>query len=344
MDLRRWTALVVFALFALASGELGAALGRPAARLGLIALPCLWLWRDRPALLGATMVAAGIWFRASIAYAGPMTDQIEACQGAWNGLLAGLNPYGREIVGTSTNNPFPYGPLALVAYIPGVWTEIAAAGLAMAILARHRAWLTLAIFAACPLAVRGAVMGINDSLPGLLILVAMLEARRSAVRGAAWLALAAGVKPYAAAWLPGIVGLGGVAAVVSFSLVSLAVWSPVILVWGVGAFLRSVQLAQRAQDLAASSSMLDIPALRLLAAPAAALAMFLRSWQAAVWLGLAAYLIFLFFTSWVSLGYLLAVFPLAGLVLESLRGEPAGRDGAPTPDGGAVSGAAEASS
>jgi len=342
VDLRRWTALIVFALFALASGELGAAVGRPVARLGLIALPCLLLWRDRPALLGATMVVAGIWFRAAIAYAGPMTDQIETSQAAWDGLLTGLNPYGRGIVGTSTGAPFPYGPLALVAYIPGVWTEIAAAGLVMAVLARHRAWLTLAIFAACPLAVRGAVMGLNDTLPGLLILVAMVEARRSTVRGAAWLALAAGVKPYSVAWLPGIVGLGGVNAVVSFSLVSLAVWSPVILVWGVGAFLSSLQMAQDVH--AGSSSVLDVPALRLLAAPAAALAMFLRSWQAAVWLGLAAYVIFLFFTSWASLGYLLAVFPLAGLALESLRDEPARREGTPAPDGGAVSGAAEAAS
>jgi hypothetical protein len=343
VDLRRWTALVVFALFALASGELGAAVGRPAARLGLIALPCLLLWRDRPALLGATMVAAGVWFRAAIAYAGPMTDQIEASQAAWDGLFAGLNPYGREIVGTSTNAPFPYGPLALPAYIPGVWTEIAAAGLVMAILARHRAWLTLAVFAACPLTVRGAVMGLNDTLPGLLILLAMLEARRSTVRGAALLALAAGVKPYSVAWLPGIVGLGGVAAVASFSMVSLAVWSPVILVWGASAFLRSLQMAQDVH--AGSSSVLDIPALRLLAAPAAALAMFLRSWQAAVWLGLATYLTFLFFTSWASLGYLLAVLPLAGLTLESLRDEPAGRaERAPVPDGGSVSAAGEAAS
>ena len=72
------------------------------------------------------MIVGGTFARVVLTGTGDMTDQIETTQAAAQFVLAGGNPYGHGIAGTSTNAPFPYGPLALVAYVPGVWTEIAA--------------------------------------------------------------------------------------------------------------------------------------------------------------------------------------------------------------------------
>ncbi len=320
IDVRLWVAVILYALMAMLSAEMGAIVGRPIAFLALLTVPAILYWRDRPVLVGAAIVVGGIWLRAAIAYAAPMTDQIETTQAAWRDVLLGLNPYGHDILGTSTNAPFPYGPLSLIAYIPGAWTEIAAAGATLALLARHRAWVTLAILAACPLTVRGAVMGLNDTLPGLLILLAMLEARRSPVRGAAILALAVAVKPYAAVWLPGLVGLGGFVPAIVFGAVSLVLWLPMLAVWGAGAFLKSIQMAQdiHTEQYAA----LDLPPLRMLAVPLALVPAAWRSWQASVWFGIAGFMAYLYLARWASLGYLLAILPLAGLAIESFGRRP----------------------
>ena len=327
-------AFLIFVPLALAETGVGIVLGRPIVAVGLLAVPVMAANREKPVVWAAAFVLTGILFRVGTAFGGPMTDQIETTQAAARGILDGLNPYGRPIAGTSTNAPFPYGPLALLAYLPGVWTEIGAATVVLLILARHRAWLTLALYAPNPLLIRTSIAGANDVLPGLLIMLAVLRARQSPRTAAVALAVATAVKPYAAAWLPGLVGLCGPECLLAFALVSAALWSPVLLVWGVPSFLSSIAMAEAQHT--GSQLALDVPGLRVLAVPVAACATLLRSWRAFFWLGLVIYCIVLFLARWASLGYVLAVAPITGLVIEEwLAGRPPGqgRSSQPLPSG-----------
>ena len=310
--------LLIFVPLAMFEAGVGIVLGRPFVALGLLALPVVLIYRDRPIVWAAALVVTGVLFRVGTAFGGPMTDQIETTQAAARGILDGLNPYGQAMTGTSTNAPFPYGPLALLAYVPGVWTEIGAATVVLVILARHRAWVTLAAYAPNPLLVRATIAGENDVLPGLLILLAVLRARESPRTAALLVAVATAIKPYGAAWLPGLVGLGGLDCLLAFALLSAVLWSPVLLVWGVPAFLSSMSMAE-AQH-ARSQLALDVPAFRALAIPVAAYASVARSWRAFFWLGLAIYCIVLFLAHWASLGYVLAVAPITGLMIEEWLG------------------------
>ena len=82
----------------------------------------------------------------------------------------------------------------------------------MAVLVACRSWLTLALYAGLPFAVFLTTTGVNDYSPGLLILSAMLLLRSRPVPGAAVLALAASVKPYAFAWFLPAIGFAGMSA------------------------------------------------------------------------------------------------------------------------------------
>jgi len=335
-DQQRLLAFSAYTPLALFSVAVALALGRTWAAAILLTVPALVATRSRPALFGATLVAGGILLRLSFSFTGVYTDGIEAAQLAGRQLLDGSNPYGHVLAGASQSNTiYPYGPLALLAYVPGYWTEIVSAAALLVLLARERAWVTLAFTAAFPILVRGTVNGQNDVLPCLLVLLAVLELRRipastngvvtwrsrwttppvgPAARAGLLLALAAAIKPYAAAWAPGLVCFGGIWALAALVGTSLVLWSPVLLVWTPAAFLESERL--QLTDHPDTGIALNVPILQLLDAPLCLLGLWVRSWQAAYWLGLAVFLVFLYFSPWAGWGYIEGIAPSAMLMVE----------------------------
>jgi hypothetical protein len=103
--------------------------------------------------------------------------------------------------------------------------------------------LGLAVYAAAPAVVKLALDGSNDTSAGLLILIALVAAETRPVAGAVVLAAAAAFKPYALAWLPGLVGWAGLPALGAFAAASALFWSP-LLAWGPGAYLQSLRDAE----------------------------------------------------------------------------------------------------
>ena len=137
-------------------------------------------------------------------------DGLAISQGALSSVLAGVNPYTHGYaVSIPPGAPFVYGPLALITSIPGAWVELVAGVATMALMGYVRAWVALAIYATAPLVATMTMSGTNDVLPGLLIAAGLLALRWRPWVGAVLVALAAGIKPYAFAWFPAIVALGG---------------------------------------------------------------------------------------------------------------------------------------
>jgi hypothetical protein len=338
-DRSQFAAFVIYSVLALASVGAALTLDRTWATAILLTVPALLATRSRPVLFGATLVAGGVLLRLSLSFSGTYTDGIEAAQLAARQLLDGSNPYGHVLAGASQSNTiYPYGPLALLAYVPGYWTEIVAAAGLLIVLARERVWVTLAFTSAFPFFVRATVNGQNDILPCLFILLAVLQLRRlpaaagsswrarwtdrsidasirgPAVRAALLLAVAIAIKPYAAAWAPGLIGAGGVWAASALLVASLVMWSPVLLIWTPGAFLDSERMQLTHHPDAGIA--LNLPVLQLLAVPLSAAALLARSWQAMYWLGLAIFIAFLYFSPWAGWGYLEGIAPSAMLMVE----------------------------
>ena len=80
------------------------------------------------------------------------TDQIVVSQAAWDRVVSGGDgPYGVGYPQTTPpNSPFPYGPLAMVWWVPGPLVELGATVGIMVVLAWQRALVTLARFAVWP--------------------------------------------------------------------------------------------------------------------------------------------------------------------------------------------------
>ena len=95
---------------------------------------------------------------------------------------------------------------------------------------------------------------------------------------------------------------------------SLLLWLPPALVWGPTSMIRSFELAREVH--AVSENAFNIPILRVLALPIAIAALFLKQWWMAAVTGLAIFLIVLFFDFWASIGYLVAITPITGILLE----------------------------
>lgn len=330
---RRWrlvrpqrmdVAILLFALFgALMAWGLAAYHDRPWALLSLLAIPvALWL-RERPAAAAAAVVVGSVILR--LAYVGiGFTDQIAVSQAGAARAFSGLSPYGVGYAETvPPGAPFPYGPLALIWWLPGPAVELLAAILLMALLIRERAWLTLGVFASVPFAVYLTTTGTNDYSPALLLAVGLVLMRSRPYLGALTLAVAAALKPYGFAWLPSLIGYAGWRAGVAMIAASVVLWAPVA-VWGVGGFFRSLELSRSVHPIGENA--LNLPVLRFAAALIAAAGLFAKRWEAAVLIGSAAFVVFLFLDRWASLGYWLAVGPISGIALErwafAARAEP----------------------
>ena len=140
-------------------------------------------------------------------------------------MIGGGNPYG---VGYSVSRPagaaFPYGPVALLWYLPfridpramELWSRSPCSA-DFGIRAAKGRPIGLPIFALAPPLVLASMDGSNDTSAGLFILGAIAVAVRVADRrGASILAVAVAFKPYAVAFLPGFVVWAGLTRSIAF--------------------------------------------------------------------------------------------------------------------------------
>ena len=181
------------------------------------------------------------------------SDVADVTTAAIRTVLRGADPYG---IGYAASRPvgasFPYGPVALLWYLPifrdptqiESLVSLALLGFFGVRAAQGRP-LGLVVFALAPPLVLASVDGSNDTSAGLLILVSLALASKRPVWGAAALAVAVAFKPYALAWLPPLALWAGVPAFVGFAAASLVAWSPVLLVWGADKYLKSLAIAQQ---------------------------------------------------------------------------------------------------
>lgn len=308
------TPYLVAACFVYAALLLTTALSHPEplALAALLALPALVVVRHNAVAIAAVMIAGGILLRLSYWEFGE-ADQLAVTGGAIRAVLEGGNPYGRGYVETiPAGAPFPYGPLALVVHAPGIWAEFAASVIVLMLIARERAWMTLAFCAAAVLPVSLTTSGINDWVPGTILTAGLITCRSRPRLGAALVATAAAVKPYAAAWFFPLIGYAGSSVIAPLVVATALLWSP-LLVWGPATFIRSLEMARAVHVI---PSALNIPELRLLAIPMAALSLGVRSWVGMVSAGAVIFVLVLFLDGWATDGYWLAVLPIIGIAVE----------------------------
>lgn len=221
---------VVFLFIAVAIGALVVSTRRPIERATILIL-----------LIGA--LATRYVIRTNVG-----SDVLDVTAAAIDRVVAGLNPYG---VGYEQSrppgSPFPYGPLAILWYIPVAdlprLAELLSASAVATILALQGRFLGLAIYAATPAIVNTSVDGSNDTTLGLLIaLTFVLASYRPALAGAV-LAGAVAFKLSALAWVPAFLVWGGWRVAASFGAASVLLWSPVLFVWGPASFIASTSQA-----------------------------------------------------------------------------------------------------
>ena len=176
------------------------------------------------------------------------SDVLDVTAAAIDRVLAGLNPYG---VGYEQSrppgSPFPYGPLAILWYVPVAYlprlAELLSASVVASMLALQGRFLGLAIYAATPALVNTSVDGSNDTTLGLLIALTFVLASSRPLLAGAVLAAAVAFKLSAAAWVPAFLVWGGWRIAASFGLASVVLWSPVLFVWGPSSFIDSASQA-----------------------------------------------------------------------------------------------------
>jgi hypothetical protein len=203
-------------------------------------------WRVGPLAIGLLLLV-GIGLR--LLPATGFSDVLTVTEAAIREMLAGGSPYGQGYSASlPPGAPFAYGPLALAWYLPSLDApgrlESAAALIVLVLLAVRGRPLGMAVYAVSPALIVSATDGSNDTTAGLLILLALVTAVRVPAAGAVLLAAAVAFKPYALAWLPGLLAYGGVVApLVAFLVASLVLWLPAAVAWGPGAMLWSWQRA-----------------------------------------------------------------------------------------------------
>lgn len=229
------------------------------------------IWPDRAAVsvaaaIALTLVAAARWqlrWAPVVVLVGcaialrlavieqEASDVSDVTSAAIQTVLNGGNPYGfGYVVSRPAWAPFPYGPVALLWYLPAFrdpalieFVVSIALTLYFGVRAANGRPVGLAIFALAPPLVLAAVDGSNDTSAGLLILAALVVAAKRPAIGAVLLAVAVAFKPYAIAWLPPLVLWAGLSTAIVFALASLVAWSPVLIAWGPASYLRSLSMA-----------------------------------------------------------------------------------------------------
>ena len=206
-----------------------------------------WQLRWVPVIV---LVLCGIALRLSV-ISQEASDVSDVTSIAIRTMLNGDNPYGfGYVVSRPAWAPFPYGPVALLWYLPfyrdpqviEFFVSIALM-LYFGLRAGNGRPVGLAIFALAPPLVLAAIDGSNDTSAGLLILASLVVAAKRPVVGAVLLAVAVSFKPYAVAWMPPLVLWAGLSTLVAFAVASVVAWAPVLFAWGPTSYLRSLSLA-----------------------------------------------------------------------------------------------------
>ncbi|MFO1540871.1 MAG: hypothetical protein ACKOTZ_10610 [Chloroflexota bacterium] len=315
----RGHALAAASLFAVLACEAALALvarGFGAAPLALASVPgaLLLAARGRPVAAGVACALGATGLRLAMLGVPETCDQLAVSRAALEVIATGASPWGIAYAqSVPPGAPFPYGPLAAVVAPFGVPLEIVAMAGLLLLLAATQTLLTLAILGGATAWAELGTCGLNDHVPAVLLLAGLLLIARGRVSGALLIGLGAGIKPYLLAWAPGLAGLGGAALLLPLVLVAGLAWLPA-LAWDPRSWLASVEMARALHPRPANA--LNRPTLRLLALPAALVALRARSWDAAVLAGAAIFCIVLFLDRWASVGYLLVVVPPVAVIAE----------------------------
>ncbi len=337
-----WLALVVAIVLAGQAGQVGRPVGVVLVLVMALTLGLSLRWRLGWLVIGVLAVA-GVVMRFDLLHAG-MSDVLTVTRSAIETTLAGGDPYGIGYASSSPPGaPFPYGPLALLWYLPFRTdpriVEFAVSLLVLAVLALRGRPIGLAIYALALPLLLAASDGSNDTSGGLFLLAALVVLPRSPIGGAGLLAIATAFKPYAAAWLVPLVVWAPAAGLVGFVVVSLLVWAPVYLLWGVPAFFDSLTRSQSIHGRSAYSlgawlssvlggvSEASLDRLRYVLGLTAAVATvpFVRSGRAVIVAGALIYLVILYTGSWSTPAYLASLAPILCWNLDDWIGQGAGR-------------------
>jgi uncharacterized membrane protein len=176
------------------------------------------------------------------------SDVLTVTRAAIDRVLAGLDPYGYAYSASSPPGaPFPYGPLAILVYMPfhqvAFVLELVSSAVVLGILALQGRLVGLAVYAVAPIIISISVDGSNDTTLGLMILAAFMVAKRRPMAAGFILALATGFKLSALAFVPGFLAWAGLRVAVVFTAGTAIAWAPVVAGWGIASYLDSVAKA-----------------------------------------------------------------------------------------------------
>ncbi|HEY7599898.1 MAG TPA: hypothetical protein VH741_08225 [Candidatus Limnocylindrales bacterium] len=321
-----WASLALIVAFALiaATGSPPRAVPLQLFIIGALALAS-FRWPVGP-LAVIALLAAGYDLRLDFARAG--SDVLAVTRAAIDVMLAGGNPYGVGYpVSTPPGAPFPYGPLALLWYLPAVSAQLIETTVGMAILlllALRGRLLGLAIYATAPVLVATATDGSNDTSLGLLLLVALVLTERWPRAGAFALGLAIAFKPTALAWAAPMIGFAGWTGLLALAIGAGVLWLPALVAWGPAAIADSIvranavhvtpyySLAHALQRYGINppAAVLDVVRFGVAGTLAAISLLRVRSPQAVIGWGTAIFLVGMFGGFWSTFAYFAAVGPI----------------------------------
>lgn len=244
-DLPMWTALAFALVLAIQPDHVGAVRFVVLFVL-LVTIPIAKVFRL--GWLGlAILLAAGIALRLGVADH-RASDVLDVTGYALRQAFLGANPWGHGFdVSRPPGAPLPYGPLGIFWYAPSPddprSLELFVSCAILALLAVRGRPVGLAVYATAPTLILTATDGSNDTSAGLLILIALVLAAKRPWLGAAVLAVAVAFKPYAGAWVPGLLVYGGVPAFAAFAAATAVVWAPSALSWGLDKYVTSLRMA-----------------------------------------------------------------------------------------------------
>lgn len=240
-----WVALLIAAVLLAATGTPS----RPQVLALFVVILTLFLslrFRIAPLAL-VILFLVGVQLRFAFIGSG-FSDVLSVTALAVDQAFAGGNPYGHGFPNSSPGGaPFAYGPLSLLWYAvadePRIMELAVSLGIVGLLALRGRP-IGLAVYAVLPVLLVTATDGANDTSAGLFLLVALVVGKRLSIGGGALLGLAFAFKPYALAWLPPLLGFGGIVApLVAFLVTAVAAWGPAVVLWGAQSILLSFQLA-----------------------------------------------------------------------------------------------------
>jgi hypothetical protein len=268
------------------------------------------------------------------------SDVLQVTKVAIDRVLNGLNPYGYAYQSSSPpGSPFPYGPMALLLYIPfhqvAFVLELLSAGIVGVILAVQGRVVGLAVYASAPILVAVATDGSNDTTLGLLILVAFMTATRWPALGGFFLACATAFKLSALAFAPGFLAWAGGRVAIAFASGTRIAWAPVLSTWGLASFLDSAARANAIHPSTAWSlgvlvkevlhrqvELLDTLRFAIGGVIALVGLRLRHSMDAVILVGCAVYLVTLYGGNWASFAYFGGIGPIVCWRLDAWLGFP----------------------